>query len=279
MNLSHITDIFHYGIIQRAVLIGLLVGASCSLLSVYVVLRRMAFIGQGISHSAFGGIALGLLILGSASHLTWGINLITAVFCITVAVLIGIISRQGRISEDSVIGVFFSISMALGIVFIGLRKQYSPEVFTYLFGNILSVTTADVVIEAVLSLIIIGCILFLNKELQAFVFSEELARAAGIPVEFLRYLLLVLLSLTIVISVKIIGIVLISAFLVIPGATAHLLARSFKSMMLISLIFGMTTSLVGLLISNIIGLPSGAMVVITQFVVFVSALFVKKHLA
>ncbi len=275
--LEQITNLFYYGFLQRAFIIAILVSVACSLLSVFVVLRRMAFIGQGISHAAFGGVALGLLLFETTSQFHWAINLITAFFCIVIALLIGIVTKHTRISEDSVIGIFFSISMALGVIFIALRKTYAPEVFTYLFGNILSVTWSDVLIEFVLSFIVIVSFMLFYKELQTFVFNEELAKVSGIPVDFLRYFLLVLLSLTIVISIKIIGIVLISAFLVIPGATAQLLAGSFRSMFSIAVVFGVTSSLLGLLISYFCKLPSGATIVLFQFLLFILALFFKKR--
>jgi zinc transport system permease protein len=261
----------HFRFMQQALLAGVLVGAVCSALSVYVVLRRMAFIGQGISHAAFGGVALGLYLFqksGSGGEI--GINLTTAIFCVAVALLIGVTSKRGRMSADSAIGIFFAAAMALGIVLIALRQRYTADVTTYLFGSILAVTPADLLAIAVMAGAVFLLLAALYKELLYYTFDERMAAAVGMPVTLLHYSLLVMLALTIVVSVKVVGIVLVTAFLVIPGATAKLLAGSFSAMMALSLVFGITASILGLVASHYAHLPSGATIVLTQFLFFVA---------
>lgn len=255
---------------QQALLAGVLVGAVCSALSVYVVLRRMAFIGQGISHAAFGGVALGLYLFQAPT--AWadlGIDLTTALFCVGVALLIGLVSKRGLVSTDSAIGIFFAAAMALGIVLVALRETYAADVITYLFGSILAVTRTDVIVMVILSAVVFLLLAVFYKELLYYTFDEHMAAVSGLPTGFLHYLLLVLLALTIVVSVKVVGLVLVSAFLVIPGATARLLARSFNGMLALSLVLGVGSAIAGLVLSHYASLPSGATIVLTQFLAFV----------
>jgi len=261
---------------RHAFLAGLVVGAVCSLLSVYVVLKRLAFIGQGISHSAFGGVALALLLFEESTTAGLKINLVTLAFCLMVALLIGWFSRRSKVSEDSAIGVFFALSMAAGVIFVGLRERYTGEVFNYLFGNILGVSSTDVTTISVLAVIVVIPIAVFYKELFFFCFDERLAGVSGIPVRFLHYLLLTLLALTIVISMKVVGIILVSAFLVIPGSAARLFTKRFSRMFLVSAAIGVGSSIAGLWLSYELGIPSGATIVIVQFAVLIVAMVIKR---
>jgi ABC-type Mn2+/Zn2+ transport system permease subunit len=253
---------------RQALIAAILVGGLCSVLSVYVVLRGMAFIGQGISHAAFGGLALGLLLFGSASAAGLPISLITAAFCLAVAVLIGVVSRRGHVSADSAIGIFFAFSMALGVLLISLRKLYTADLMTYLFGSILAVTREDLILMAVLSALILGFIALSYKELIYYSFDPQMAWASGLPAGVLHYALLTMLALTIVASVKVVGVVLVSAFLVIPGATARLLCSGFGTMMGVAAVFGVLSALLGLYVSHLWDVPTGATIVTAQFSVF-----------
>lgn len=260
----------HYHFMQQALVAGVLVGAACSALSVYVVLRRMAFIGQGISHAAFGGVALGLyLFQRGAKGSSIGMNVTTAIFCVGVALLIGWTSKRGRVSADSAIGIFFTAAMALGVVLIALRQRYTADVMTYLFGSILAVTPDDVWAIIAMTLAVFILLAALYKELLYYTFDEPMAAATGLPVGLLHYSLLVMLALTIVVSVKVVGIVLVSAFLVIPGSIAKLVAGNFNTMMALSLVVGVASALAGLVVSHYAQMPSGATIVITQFALFV----------
>src|SRR4030042_6542776 len=174
----------------------------------------MSFIGAGISHAALGGVAIGFFT---------GINpTITAIFyCIAVAIGIELVSRKGKVSEDVSIGIFFAASMALGIVLISLAKKYNVDLFGYLFGNILAITDGEVILSLFVAVVAIGVIVLFLKEIFMTTYNEEIARASGISVKTINILFLVDLSVSIVIAMKIVGIILISALLVIPGATAQ----------------------------------------------------------
>ncbi|MCD4786047.1 MAG: metal ABC transporter permease [Candidatus Eremiobacteraeota bacterium] len=254
-------SILKYQFMQNALMAGLVVGVLCSVLSVFVVLRRMAFIGQGIAHAAFGGIALALLF-------NLDLYITTTVFCVIIAVLIGITSRKGKLSEDSSIGLFLTTSMALGVILLKLRKEYTTDLMGYLFGNILAVSRTDVIRLFVLGIIVLGFVIYYYRQLQFFTFDEEMAQVSNIPVKFLYYALLVILAVVIVLSVQIVGIILVSAFLIIPATVALLIGRHFLQVMLISIVVGVTSTLSGLTFSYYAGMPSGAIIVVTMFVIF-----------
>lgn len=249
------TDFLAYGFLQRALITGVLLGISCAVLAFFVVLKRMAFIGVGISHAALGGVALGV-VLGISPMLA------ATVFSVGVAWVIGWITAHGRISEDTAIGVFFPTAMALGVVLIGLSPTYRQDLMGYLFGNILSVRPADVWFLAALAAVSLGTLTLFFKEFLFLGVDEEAARAAGIPAEALRYLLLTVLAVTVVASMKLVGIVLVSAFLVIPAATGQAVARSTHGMLTVAVVSSLVSVVGGLWLSWLWNLPSGAAIVL-----------------
>jgi zinc transport system permease protein len=261
-----VIEFLSYGFIQRALLAGFLLGATCAVLGVFVVLKRMAFIGVGISHAALGGVALGLVLgfppLGSA-----------LVFSVAVAWVIGWITRKGEVSEDTAIGVFFPTAMALGVVLISLSQTYRQELMGYLFGNILSVSAGDLWWALLLSGFSLGAMALLFKEFLFLGVDEEAAKAAGLPAALLNYLLLSILAVTIVAAMKLVGIVLVSAFLVIPAATGQALASSVRGMVVFSVGSAWISVGAGLWLSYLWNPPSGATIVL-----FAAALFFVSYL-
>ena len=263
-------DLAELGFLQRAFLSGLLISGLCSILSVFVVYQKLAFIGQGISHAAFGGIALGLLITG-ADNPNALVNLITALFALAIAALITESTRDSKLSSDTAIGVFFAVSMALGLVLLALRENYTAQAFSYLFGSILAVSQQDLYLILGLFLVVMFGVRLLWKELVAVSFDAEMAEVTGIPVRLVRHLLLAMLAVTIVVAMKLVGAVLVSAFLVIPGATAAFLGKRFNTVVVLSAIFAFFATCAGLYLSYALELPSGATIVLCQFVFFVLA--------
>ena len=254
-------ELLQEGFVQRAIISGLAVSLVCGLVSVFVVLRRMSFIGAGISHAAFGGVAIGFLS---------GINpMITAMlYCLAVAVGIDFIGRRSKVSADTAIGVFFASSMALGIVLIGMSHRYNMDLFGYLFGSILAISEAEVWITVVMAAAVAAFVLLFLKELFMSAYDEELAKVHGLPVRALNLLFLAALSLTVVVSIRVVGIVLVSALLVIPGATARLLANNPFSMVTISCAAGVLSTLAGLALSLEFDLPPGGAIVLTATLMF-----------
>ncbi|MDP8254185.1 MAG: metal ABC transporter permease [Candidatus Alcyoniella australis] len=265
---SFFSALAEFAFLRRAMLAGLLVGVVCSTLSCFVVLRRMAFIGQGISHSAFAGAAVALLIVPAAEVNGPLGSLITAAFCVLVAVLIGLVSRRGGISEDSAIGILFAASMALAIVLVSARRIYTVDIMSLLFGSILSVSRGDLLVMAVVGVAVLLSVALLFKELLFYTFDEEMAQVAGLPTAGLHYLLLTLLALTIVGAMKVVGVVLVSAFLVIPGAVARDLTDKMSVMIIWSVVVGLLSTMLGLYLSYRLELPSGALIVLLQVAVF-----------
>lgn len=256
-------DLLTLPFMQRALIAGLLIGFLASYYGVFVIQRGLSFLGSGLAHAAFGGVALGLLL---ESEPLW-----TAVpFTIIVAIGITWVKNRTELGSDTTIGIFFSVSMALGIIFLFLRKQYSSDAFTYLFGSILSVTTIDIIFAASIVLV---TILFLPywKRWAYSSFDRELAQADRIPVLFDDYILSILIAVTVVVSLKLVGIVLIAAFLVIPAASARLLSKSFSRMTVVSVSVGMLSAIGGLWISYYLDIPSGATIILLQAVVFILA--------
>lgn len=258
-------DFLSYGFMQRALLAGSLLAMTCAVLAVFVVLRRMAFIGVGISHAALGGVAIGL-VLGISPVLS------ATVFAVIVAWVIGWITSRGEISEDTAIGVFFPTAMALAVALMSLSQAYRQDLLGYLFGNILSIRPSDIWVLAGLSGGSLALLAVFFKEFLFLGVDEEGARAAGLPVTALHYLLLTLLAVTVVAAMKLVGVVLVSAFLVIPAATGQSAARSMGGMLAVSIGSALVSVVAGLALSWQWNLPSGASIVLVGAGLFFASL-------
>ncbi len=253
-------EAFSLGFMQRALLAGTLVAFAASYYGVFIVQRGMSFMGNGLAHAAFGGVALGLLLGGEPLF-------VAVPFTVAVALLITFIRDKTTLSSDTVIGVFFAVSMALGIIFLSRLPTFTTDAFAYLFGSILAVGELD--IWAAGSLAAIAAMTFpLWGEWAYATFDRDAALADGLPVKSRDYLLSVLIALTIVVSAKVVGIVLISAFIVIPAAAARLVARRFFDMTAISIFTGIVCVAAGLAASYVFDAPSGAAIVLVQTAAF-----------
>jgi ABC-type Mn2+/Zn2+ transport system permease subunit len=254
-------EILGYGFMQRALVAAVLIGAVTALVGVYVVLRGLAFIGAGIAHASFGGVALGVWL---------GVDPIAAavVFCIAVAWGIGWVGEYAEVREDTAVGVFFAATMAFGILLIGLMHGYNVDLFGYLFGSVLAVTRADLVMSGALAVVVLAVVALFFKELLFITFDPEMARVSGLPVAALNRLLLSLIALTVVLSIKVVGIVLVSALIVMPAASASQLTEDFRTMMALSVGLGVAAAVGGLLLSYHLDTASGATMVLTATVGF-----------
>lgn len=253
---------------QRALIAGILVGFLASYYGVFVVQRGLGFLGSGLAHAAFGGVALGILLDQEPL-------LIAVPFTVLVAIGITYVKNKTNLAGDTTIGIFFSISMALGIIFIFMKRQYSSDAFNYLFGSILAVSITDVITPAILILITILFSPFWKRWAYSS-FDRELAQADRVPVQFDDYILSILIAITIVVSIKVVGIVLIAAFLVIPPATSRIINNSFSRMTTYSIVFGISTAIVGLWISYYLDVPSGATIILLQALLFFVVMITKK---
>lgn len=258
-------DFLTMGFLQRALLAGILVSGLCGVLSVFVVLRRMAFIGVGISHSAFGGVALGFLL--AVSPFWSGVG-----FAAVVALLIEWARSRGQVEEDTAIGIMFSASMALGVIFLHLSRSYNVDVFGFLFGNILAVREGQLWEILFMATGMLAIVFAFFKEIVFLSFDEAMAWVSGVPVSFLRYLFLLVLALAVVVSIYLVGIILVEALLVIPGAVARNLTRQIRHMTAVSAGVAVGATVVGLGLSYWLDLPTGASIVGVLSLCFFAAL-------
>ncbi|HED04614.1 MAG TPA: metal ABC transporter permease [Candidatus Fraserbacteria bacterium] len=254
-------EIFQYAFMQRALLAGVLIGAICAVIGVYMVLRGLAFLGAGIAHASFGGVALGFLLK---------INplLSAIVFCLATAWGIGYTARKGQIKEDVAIGILFASTLALGILIIGLMPSYNVDLFGYLFGSILAVTPFDLLLTAGLGVGVLLTVALFYKELLYISFDPEMAQASGLPVSRLYFLLLGLIAITVVISLKVVGILLVTALLVTPAAAAYQLTQDIRTMMFLAVLLGVGAAVGGVLLSYVLNTASGATIVLLSTLSF-----------
>ena len=259
-------EAFTLPFMQRALLAGLLVGATASYLGVFVVQRRLSFLGSGLAHAALGGVALGLF-LGAEPLF------VALPFTVLIALLIAWVRERTELGGDTAVGIFFSLSVALGVVLLALKSEYTADAMAFLFGSILAVTPADLVAVALVTLLAVFTLPVWGRWAYA-TFDRDLARADRLPVLLDDYLLTAMVAAVVVSAVKVVGILLVAAFLVIPAASARLFARTFAQMTLFSIFFGLLGVVLGLFFSYLYDVPSGATVILVESAIFLLALLV-----
>lgn len=259
-------DLFTYDFMQRSLLAAAMVGGLCSVIGVFVVLRGLAFVGAGTSHAAFAGVALGYLV-------GWPPLFLAIVFGLATVWTTGWVEEKGRMKLDVSIGILYTATMALAILFIGLMKNYNAEVYGYLFGSVLSVTEDELLVIGGLSVLVLGLLLLFSKELYFIAFDQEMAEASGVPARRIFFLLLTLVALTVVVSLKTVGAILVFAMILIPASTAYQLTHSLKTLTLYSMAIGVATAVGGVIISAAWDLPSGPAIVLLATVLFFFAVF------
>lgn len=259
-----ITQPLSYEFMQRGLLAAMIVGTVCSMIGCYVVLRSMAFLGDALAHAILPGIAIAYL---AGGNLMFG----ALIASIVVALGIGFFSRRGTIREDTAIGVLFSAALALGIAIISTIRSYAVDLSHILFGDVLGVGVNDLLQITILAILIIALIMVFYRPFMIISFDPILATTLELPVERLRTLLLILISLTIVASLQTVGIGLVAAMLVTPAATAYLLTNRLSRMMVISVLIGMGSSVLGLYLSYYISIASGSAIVLVSTFAFVIA--------
>ncbi len=250
--------------IQRALLACVLCGLSCSLLSVFVVLMRMPLIGVSMSHAAFAGAILGMLL--DIDPIVSGF-----VLCLAVAGVLGPFSDRARMAPENMLGIFFSFLIGVGFLGLGVLTRTRAGALSLIWGNLLSLSGKDIVILSIVTSILLLFILIFFKEIRAVLFHRRLAAASGVPERFIYYTLLFLIGAVVSSNLSTVGGLLIFALLMQPGATALQLAYSLKLFFLISVSAGILGCISGLLLSYIFDLPSGASVVIMATVIFALA--------
>ena len=255
-----------YAFMQRGFAAALLVGVVCSILGTYVVLKSMAFLGDALAHAVLPGVAVAYILGG---NLTVG----ALIAAISVALSIGLLSREGVVKEDTAIGILFAAALSLGIALISSIRTYAVDLSHILFGNLLGVSSSDLWLTGILGLLVVLVIIVLYRPLLVISFDPVLAAALNLPINLFRTILLILLAVTIVISIQTVGVGLVSAMLVTPAAAAYLITRRLSHMMLLSAVIGAFSSVVGLYLSYYLNIASGAAIVLTATFIFLVAFF------
>jgi zinc transport system permease protein len=246
---------------QRALIAGVALGLILPFFGVFVTLRRMSFFGDGVAHATLAGVAIGIIADVSPFMAALGVGVLfgTGVY---------VLERTTNISSDALVGVLFTGGLALGIVLISWQKGYQPELISFLFGSILSVSTQDLTVILGFSALITLALLRFLRQLTLLALDKESAWLYGVRTELLEFFFYVLLSVTIVLGVKLLGIILVSALLIIPPTIAKMLAPSFKTLIGESVIAGEAFIVMGLLLSYFLDLPSGATIILVGVVSF-----------
>ncbi|MBP1748296.1 MAG: ABC-type Mn2+/Zn2+ transport system, permease component [Deltaproteobacteria bacterium] len=257
-----ILEFFHHGFIQRAMLAGCFIAALCSTLGTFLVLRRLSLIGDGLAHVTFGGVAAGLLFQTYPFYVAIPIVMASA---------LGILKLidKARLYGDAAIGIVSSLGIAGGILIASIAGGFNIDLFSYLFGNILAISYAEVWTSIFLCLCLIIVITLFYHELVALTFDEESARASGINTGRINKVLVLLTALTVVLAMKVVGIMLVSSLLIIPSVTALQFARGFRTTILISCLTGLISVISGIIISFILDFPSGATIVLINILLFI----------
>jgi len=262
-------EILQYEFMRNALIAGLLASVACGIIGVLVVVKRMVSISGGISHAAFGGVGLGYFL---------GFDPVFGVlfFAVVSALSMGMLRERVRLSEDAAVGILWVTGMALGVIFVGLAPGYAPDLFSYLFGSILTVPFLDLVVMAALDAVIILVVLLLYEEFMAILFDEEFATASGVPVKRVYTVLLSLVALTVVVLMRIVGLVLVIAMLAIPSTIAWQFSHRLKEMMILSVIITAVFTVEGLWLSYLFDLASGATIVLVSLATFLLSSTLKK---
>lgn len=268
MSLLHYLN---YTFIQRAYLAGSFIALLCAVLGLFLVLRKLSLIGDGLSHVSFGAIALGLFFGLYPFYVAIPLVLLASYFILK-------LTEKTKMYGDAAIGIVSSLSIAGGVILASLSKGFNVDLFSYLFGNILAVSKQEVYLSLGLSMAALLVISLLYNDLFSATFDEEYARVTGIRTERVHIILISLTSITVVLAVKVVGIMLVSALLILPAVTALQIAKGFKSAMLIAIVVAVISVLVGVTTSFFLDLPAGATIVMTNVIIFIFSLALTKYI-
>ncbi len=272
LKMNELIDIFRllgFQFFQNALLGGTIASLTCAWVGLFLILRKEAMIGDGIAHTAFGGIALGLFL---------GINPILTALLVSILAVFGIsyMRRRGLAQSDSAIAVMLAVGFSIGLIIISLAGGFNVELFSFLFGSILTIDQTDLIIVSILGISTILILGIFYKELLSITFDEEGARLMGIPIRPLSLAFNLLVAITIVLSIKVIGVILVVALLVLPGLSALQLNLSFKRTTLVAICFGTISMITGILLSATYNVATSGIIVFTAAGIFVFTAIYRK---
>ncbi len=262
-------EILTYTFMQRAIVCGIAISLMCSLIGLFLVLRKQSLFGDALAHAAFGGIAAGLYL---------GIYPLWTAFAVSVSSALALtkIKQKFQISSDATVAILLSSGLAMGVILISLAKGFTVDIFSFLFGSILLVSLENTLLILGLCGTILVIILLLYKKLVYTTFSEEQAKVSGISVDKINYLFVVIAAITVVSSMQLVGILLTSSLIVVPNVTAILFSRGFKQTAILSMSFAVFSSVVGILSSYVLNVAPGGMIVLISIIIFGISLCIKS---
>ena len=262
-------NFLQYSFIQKAFFAGSFVAIICAALGLFLVLRKMSLIGDGLSHVSFGAIALGVFFGIYPYYLAIPLVMIASLLILKIC-------EKAKIYGDAAIGIVSAIGIASGVILASVSKGFNVDLFSYLFGNILAINNTELILLVILSLAVLTTIYFYYWDLFSATFDEEYAKTTGIKINFINSLLTILTALTVVLSIKVVGIMLVSALLILPSVTALQIAKGFKTAIFIGAIVSVISVILGITLSFFLDLPTGATIVMINVLFFGLAVAVKK---
>lgn len=266
--MNNLINILQYQFVERSIIAGLFLGIVCAVMGVFLVLRKMSLIGDGLAHISFGAIAIGIV---------FGFYpLVTAIPLVIIAsLIIYALTRKHIIEGDAIIGILASLGLATGVILSSISTGFNIDIFSYLFGNILSITQQELLFVIIGSIIILSVIILFYQEFMAISFNPEQAKISGIPVTILDILFSIITALTVLMSIKLAGALLVSALIILPASSSLQLAKSFQNTMLFAVVFALISILIGIIISFIFNIPTGATIVTVNAIIFFAILIIK----
>lgn len=265
----NLISFLQYSFIQKAFLAGAFISITCAALGMFLVLRKMSLISDGLSHVSFGAIAIGLFFGVYPYYMA--VPLVMAA-----SYLILKISEKAKVYGDAAIGIVSAVGIAGGVIIASLSRGFNVDLFSYLFGNILSIRTIEVFLSVLLSLIVLGILYFYYWDLFSATFDSEYAKTTGIKTNKINIILTLLTSLVVVLSVKVVGVLLVSALMILPATAALQIAKGFRSAIFFACCFSLISVLLGITFSFFLDLPAGATIVMVNAVIFSLSLLYKK---
>ncbi len=269
--IQSVQNIFAYDFMRSALFASLLVGVVAGLIGTLVVLNRIVFLGGGIAHAAYGGIGL-------AYYFGQDPMLGAILFSILAALGMGVVHLRTKARSDTLIGVMWSIGMAVGIIFVSLTPGFKADLMSYLFGSLLAVSGGDLLVMALVALLVIVFVLLFFRSLQAISFDETFSTVRNLPVAVLYLMMLVMIGLTVVVAMRVVGLIMVIAMLTIPPATANLFLKDMKGMMFLSVGLSWLFSVLGLVLSFALNLQAGSVIILVAALSYLAAAAVKKLL-
>jgi zinc transport system permease protein len=270
--IAELFNAMQFEFMQNAIITGLLISIACGIIGTYVVLKRIVFLSGGVAHAAYGGIGLGYLLQIPP--------LVMAVlFSLLASFSMAFVHRKTKERSDTIIGVMWAIGMAMGIIFVDLASGYKADLMSYLFGSILAVSRSEIFLMLALDVVIVFLVVVFFKEFLAIAFDDRFATFLNVPVDWLYALLVGLIGLTVVMMMRVVGLIMVIALLTIPPAISNMFVKDLKRMMVLSVVLSMIFTVVGLFFSYFLNLTSGAVIIMVSGGAYLVAFAVKEIVA